>query len=332
MDYHERIKTIYDNFPNGKKSDYEKHSEVDVSNRIVTVAETSRELHRHFTDRQPEGYRHTKPGRTVVFPTDAEYRATELLADYILADDHAKGLKIMRSPNEIAGSEEMYPPLGEGAREYLEREYIGIPLSIGERRKTKTCEICESHFVDKSRNFKAKVCGDSCRTIKEARRKRSEYNKETHGIDHKQLKRERERQDLEYGFYSPVEMSEFMRRGELSIGGINELERKATWSSSYLDYNGNETKVVDNVWRLNGKRKPMYVGRDEFDADKPFIYQPKGRNDREPKNYDHLAGEVIEYTLSKEEYFAMRIRLEKAFIPRKYRVKANNTSENYAYK
>jgi hypothetical protein len=166
LDYHAHIKEIKRLFPNKKKSDYENYSSIDAIDRLLIAEATSEALREHFVDRQPPGYKHKEAGRPLFLPTADENNAMELIADYILADDHAQGLKVSRSPRPIPEDDEVYPPLGEGAREYIERLVVGVPVSIGEKRKIKTCEICESTFIDQSRAFNARVCGASCRTIK----------------------------------------------------------------------------------------------------------------------------------------------------------------------
>jgi hypothetical protein len=63
----------------------------------------------------------------------------------------------------------------------------------------------------------------------------------------------------------------------------------------------------------------MFVGRDEF-SENPFVYHPRGRNEPEPKSYDHLASEVEEYRLSDVELRELRETLEKQWRPRELRV------------
>lgn len=203
-------------------------------------------------------------------------RSLELMADYLLADDHVRGLRRKRDAVEEAGLDDEYPPLGEGAREFHIREWeVGAPITVGERRKVKTCEVCDSPFIGR---HNARVCGDTCRATKDRLRKREEYNEKALGIaSEKRLKRDRLRQDLEYPFYSPLEIYELINRSERATDDA-KLEHHLFRQSEDAD---------TEKYRLNGRRKPMYVGRDEFSKEE-FNYRPRGReaqeNDMESRN------------------------------------------------
>jgi hypothetical protein len=114
-------------------------------------------------------------------------------------------------------------------------------------------------------------------------------------------------------------LEEFKRRGEISVGGDMELSRRSIRrGETYRTIEGNATVDTENNLRVHGKRKPMYVGRDEF-SDNPFVYQPRGRNEPEAKSYDRLAGEVTEYRLNDTELMELRETLEKQWRPRELR-------------
>lgn len=211
----------------------------------------------------------------------------ELLADYILAEDHERGLSLKREANEVSQDNEEYPPLGEGAQEYHLREWVtGAPITFAEKRLTKVCEVCRCKFIDSSRAKNAKVCGQTCREKKDALRKRADYNKSELGLQNeKRLKRYRVRQDFEYPFYSPLEMYELASRSE-QIFEDKKIERQAYKRSEEYD-----------EWKLHGKRKRGWVS-DKFGelSEKTFAYQPTSR-ERFAKDNGNQNGEVIVRTL-----------------------------------
>lgn len=243
------------------------------------------EINEHFVGLQRDGYKASEQPRPVMLPPNKNGLAVELLTDYVLSNYHLQGVTLRR--DSVSGQlkdDEEFPPLGSGAKEYHQREWVaGVPISIAERRLTKICEGCYAPFIDTSRNKLAKVCSDECRKRKDAMRKRAEYNASELGLyAEKRLKRYRDRQQLEYPFLSPLEMRDSGQRSEFT----------------------KEDKVIDNVAykfdeefdgiRFEGKRKPGYIGRDEFDK-KPFNYRPKGRN---PKGKEEKPGPVLVRNLS----------------------------------
>ncbi|UAT30027.1 hypothetical protein K7T73_15930 [Bacillus badius] len=196
-------------------------------------------------------------------------KAMDQLADYILATDHLRGLARKRLADGQLQLDEDYPPLGQGAKDHFLRKLHGYRLTPKQQSRVKVCEICKSEFLDKSRAGNASVCAESCRRRKEARRKRKEYNAATRGlVGESRLKRDWTRQDLEYPFYSPYELDVVEERSE-SARESDEIE--------WLLYQQDDE--YDDV-RLNGRRKPTYVGRDEFDPERPFTYRPVGRERR----------------------------------------------------
>ncbi|WHY93750.1 hypothetical protein QNK12_09935 [Neobacillus cucumis] len=257
----------------------------------------------------------------------------ELLADYLLAEDHLRGLSLKREANEIAQDNEEYPPLGEGAQEFHQREWIvGDVITIGECRKVKVCEICRCKFIDRSRAFNARVCGQTCRERKDALRKRADYNQSELGIKNEtRLKRYRVRQDHEYPFYSPQELYELSVRSEQVLGD-DKLERKA--------YKHGEATELENGPRFQGKRKPMWVS-DKFGelSDKSYNFQPKGRSrfidTEEEKNgpviVRKISVDVTEAQLEAEKWAnANKMRGLGVMIPRNDQENEGDTSENFA--
>jgi hypothetical protein len=224
----------------------------------------------------------------------------ELLADYILAEDHLRGLSLMREAKETPKDDEEYPPIGEGAQEFHQREWVaGDVITIGERRKVKVCEICQCKFIDQSRAFNARVCGQTCRDRKDALRKRAEYNQSELGLkNEKRLKRYRVRQDHEYPFYSPLEMYELSVRSE-QVFCDDKLERKLYRKQQDApECNIAGESISLEKPRLNGKRKPMWVS-DQFDElkDKVHDYRPSGR-DRFVDSDEEKNGPVVVRTIS----------------------------------
>jgi hypothetical protein len=256
----------------------------------------------------------------------------ELLADYLLAEDHLRGLTLKREVNEIAQDNEEYPPLGEGAQEFHHREWVaGDVITIAERRKVKVCEVCDCKFIDNSRAFNSRVCGEPCRTKKDALRKRKDYNESELGLQNeKRLKRYRVRQNHEYPFYSPLEMYELSVRSE-QVYSDDKLERKV--------YKSQEATELENGPRFQGKRKPMWVS-DKFGElnDKALSYRPTGRdrfiNEAEkngPIVVRRLGQDVSIEQLESEKW--ANVNKNKGLgvlIPSQIKEKMKDTSENYA--
>ncbi|MCA1059765.1 hypothetical protein LCL96_12485 [Rossellomorea aquimaris] len=266
MNYNHLVSEIFRYFPNYYQRHYKEFLASGSFWSRMNIAEgLSHEVNEHFVDAQKPGYTATVNARHVQLPPSKSGRAIELLTDYVLANDHVKGLSLKREASGDAQTNEEFPPLGEGAQGYLERCFIGVPINPAERRRVKKCEICESNFIDRSQRKNAKVCGDTCRSRKEALRKRAEYNAKVHHLESEtRLKRYRQRQEYENPFYSPYELNEISTRSE-RVYEDNKIDLFAYKQDEDFD-----------AVRLNGKRKPMYVGRDEF-SEKPFNYRPKER-------------------------------------------------------
>jgi hypothetical protein len=271
MQYDELVSEITRYYPNHYRRHYKQHFASGSFWSRMDIAEgLSHEVNEHFVDVQKPGYTTLMNARPVQLPPTKSGHVVELLTDFALANDHIRGLSLKREANGEGKVNEEYPPLGEGAREYLERCFIGVPINPAERRYVKTCEICESEFIDRSRQKNARVCGETCRTRKEALRKRAEYNAKIHNLETEtRLKRYRQRQEYEYPFYSPYELNELSSRSE-RVCEDQKLD--------FLAYKQDEE--FDDI-RFNGKRKPMYVGRDEF-SEKPFNYRPRDRMKKKP--------------------------------------------------
>lgn len=161
----------------------------------------------------------------------------ENLANYILADDLAQGLSLMRSPRtpDAVRKEELdRPSMGEGAVEYA--EFTG-EHSLDELSRVKDCEVCGHPFIDRTKPRNKKRCGESCDLEHNRQRKRARTDRKNRAqkgevVDKgdSRYKRERERQQHEYGFYSPWELTEVRDRGESPVAPDSfdhgELARK----------------------------------------------------------------------------------------------------------
>jgi hypothetical protein len=296
MEYSQLVSEIKRYFPNHYRRHYKQYMADGSLWERVNIAEgLAHEINEYFVEMQTDGYKADELPRPLQLPPRAIGSTIELLTDYVLANYHLQGLTLRREANGQSQVNEDFPPLGEGAREYLERCFIGLPINPDERRRTKTCEVCESPFIDNSRAKNAKVCGQICRTRKDALRQRERYNKSELGLrSEKRLKRYRERQELEYPFYSPQEMYELSNRSE------QVAEEKKIDAAAYR-----QDEEFDQV-RFNGKRKPKYVGRDEF-SEKPFNYRPLGRPDK--KKIAQEPGPVIVRKMS--DFTAEQLEAEK---------------------
>ncbi|WP_336883847.1 hypothetical protein [Priestia koreensis] len=284
--YETLVQTVRKKYPNLYKRHYIEHAEsASLPQRINTANDLAIELRNHFIDQQPSGYKASQKPRAVYLPLKTTDHATEIMTDYILAEDHVRGLKRQRDASVLPGMNEEYPPLGKGARDYLERYNRYRPENP---KRVKICEGCQSYFYDESAKNKARVCSDECRRLKDALRKRKEYNVTNLGIsDETRRKADRRRQDYDYPFYNPQELYELESRSEKSFEP-SKMEQKAFKHDKRYD-----------KWRLNGRRKPMYVGRDEFDPKDPFIYSPPDRyGTGNERDWQRKAGPVITRKLS----------------------------------
>ncbi|HDX9587942.1 TPA: hypothetical protein ROX98_000863 [Bacillus pseudomycoides] len=229
--------SIYTLFPDYKKDDYRLHSSFDMETRLQVAS----------------------PFASLIALYDgagSKQRSVLLdkLANFILAGDFNQGVMLTDRPRE-KGTEKMeYVPLGEGARK-LQRLEDGLkPLTNKQLRRIKTCEVCEGSFIDESRAGNARVCGESCRRIKDSVRKRREYNMVEHNIEGEaRYMRDWRRQQLGYMFYSPFELNH--------IGDYNELK-----SDEIEDI----VSEVNSEYAMNGQRKPRYNTLSELEGSENY--------------------------------------------------------------
>lgn len=275
----------HDLFQNTKREHYRRHAvhSQPVRNAVAATALHTTEAYGYFLERQAAAYSrhrslganfrfHESPG-PVILPTAPQRNWVERLTDYVLAEDHAKGLALRTKIQIEAKVDEEYPPVGEGARRYMDDGYQrwvfaeSVPEKIADR--TKLCEVCRCDFADRSPNKGALVCGDECRGWKDKVRKRLERN------DDPELKRYRERQKHEYPFYSPVELTEIAMRGE-SVKAEPE-------------------KAIDTarIRQERGRRKPTNV---TMDSERQYF--PNGHKRwRSEEAAAELAGAVITFNI-----------------------------------
>jgi hypothetical protein len=226
------------------------------------AAKDSAELaYRYFIERQPAGYVSNvvkgTADRKVCLQTATEKRCLELIADYYLAEDHVRGLALTEKARKDPEDDEVYPPLGEGARRVIDDGFI----LISKRDRVRVCEICRSDFVDESPAKNAKVCGDSCRKWKGAVEKQKKRN----GGDGR-LKRDRERQDYEYPFYNPRELFEISTKGESLKAGSDTAADRAKLrqergvkkpTDKTMDFAGVYSPNNYKRWRSEDKAKEL---------------------------------------------------------------------------
>jgi hypothetical protein len=274
-------------FPNHKRAHYRTHAETPLTSRN----EMTREITDELISEEWAQLDHTKvedkpllavgtSTHTLINGRPSLPALLDHLADYILAEDHSRGLKKTRMPDEYAVEERPY--IGSGAAEFVLLRYYGR-LRIGprNRHRIKRCEVCEWFFLDRSRNNRAKICGNECLTYKDKIRQRVGRT----GDD--RLKKDQERHTLEYPFYSPVELREIPFYSETptkdSRMGRNETRGRE-------DYAKDNADDMDKRFR-NGRRAPKWVPESEYEGKR---YNPKGnarwRDGEEP-------GDVVAYNM-----------------------------------
>ena len=324
MNYRELISEIKRYYPNHYRRHYKQHTaDGSLWSRMNVAEGLAHEINEYFTERQKTYV--NQPPSPLQIPPRQSGQTIELLTDYVLANYHVRGLSIKRESDGKIRVDEEYPPIGEGAREYIDRCFVGVPINPEERRRLKKCEVCESLFIDRGRAKNAKACGQSCRKRKDALRNRVAYNKSELGLhNEKRLKRYRDRQDLEYPFYSPHEMYELSNRSE-QVADDKKIDAAA--------YRQDED--FDEV-RFNGRRKPAYVGRDEL-SEKPFNYRPKGRPDTKESGREpgpvliRKKGEYTQEQLESEKFVeADKKRGVVSLEPSVINSSGDYTSEKYA--
>lgn len=268
IDYYVYLRQCKQRFPNYYKKHYDFHAaSSSIPYRTLNAAHLVESL-AAYTDKPNEGQR----------------QALELMTDYILAEDHKRGLLLRRDADKKNDSNEEYPPLGEGAQAYMERSlYECMPLSPKEKKRLKRCEICESDFIDESWPGNARVCGPTCRQRKDNLRHRESYNLAVHDREGEtRIKREWQRQDFEYPFYNPEELRHLAERSEVSYED-DDLD-----AIYYKDDEEFDQK------RLNGKRKPTRSLDEEYDFESiPYNYFPTSRDKfRKEEDFARESGPV----------------------------------------
>ena len=274
-------------FQNTNREHYKRHAQVPLEKRITVSSNLADVVLEGFYDRQPSGDVKKRPS-ALCFPAAKELQAMERLVDYILAEDHVKGLSILRDPYDMPRDRDVFYPPGEGAIAFIQSlmtaedyEAQFIPDIDGVSGvDIKYCEICELPFKDVSVRRSAKVCGKSCQRIYKTLWERRKRN----GTE--MLKGERERMDIEYPFYSPAEMKSIESRSERAYGGedritkmiaatawkdqrgvkhgVRLVDKKGTytWTSSRNRYKFNNWREEDEEQALITKqRRPEVVAR-----------------------------------------------------------------------
>ncbi|MGF7033736.1 hypothetical protein J2T17_004684 [Paenibacillus mucilaginosus] len=235
----EIFREIREAFRNRKRANYRQHVLTPADHRLQIADDTAALAFRYYRERQPDGYvaqGYGLPARAPYLPTETERASLELLADYILADDHAAGLMgADRFREELDEYSLEYPPLGAGARAYQEAELNLLTADDMEHRKV--CEVCRSYFIDISRANNAKRCGMRCTRRAEMIRKRTSRN----GGDRRLS--DMRRQQLEYPFYSPYELEH-----------INSFPERC--------YKGETMDSVQSRNRAGGRKKPQGITMD----------------------------------------------------------------------
>ncbi|WP_223068099.1 hypothetical protein [Paenibacillus caui] len=98
-------------FPNRAKADYERHAAHSLETRLKVAGEMAETAIAYYNAHHVGG-----DGR---HPAEEDKARLERLADYILAEDHARGLLIIRDPYDKPSEKELGVPMGAGARAFL---------------------------------------------------------------------------------------------------------------------------------------------------------------------------------------------------------------------
>ena len=274
-------------FPSHKRAHYRRHSETPLASRNELTRKITDELvseewaqldHTKVEDKPLLAVE--KSAHTLIDGRPSVPALLDHMADYILAEDHARGLKQTRVPDEYAVEDRPY--IGSGAADFVLLRYYGH-LRIGprNRHRVKRCEVCEWFFLDRSRNNCAKICGDECLAYKDKIRQRVGRTGDS------RLKKDQARHTLEYPFYSPVELREIPFYSETPTND-SRMGRNETRDSS--DYAKDNAEDMNKRFR-NGKRAPKWVPESEYEGKR---YNPKGnarwRDAEEP-------GEIVTYNI-----------------------------------
>lgn len=151
-----------DAFPNRKRADFRRYADHPLKLRIRSAGRMAAAILAYHHAQHVGG-----DGR---FLTGAEKQRLERMADYILAEDHALGLTILRDPYDKPRDEDVIIPPGEGALAFMEERGISIYCladaeALADGVRIKVCRTCEYPFEDRSPARNKRDCGDSCRTF-----------------------------------------------------------------------------------------------------------------------------------------------------------------------
>lgn len=231
-------------FRNYNRKDYRRNAETPLNHRIRIVAD--------------------------IAPLVSQ-RWLEWLADFILSEDMANGVMLTdRFRDETDEKCLEFPPLGGAAIAYQEMEMMNL-LTPELLKHRKVCESCLSYFIDTSPAKNAKRCGPRCTRWAENLRIRRHRN---NGED--RLLRDRERQQLEYPFYSPYELAHIGKYTE-QIHSEDSIDRKV------------QSK------KRGGRKKPQQITMDSNKVSTHFKpYNPPKKGESGPVETKQRRPEVIE--------------------------------------
>ncbi|MCC0566545.1 hypothetical protein [Brevibacillus borstelensis] len=294
-------------FPNHKRAHYRTYAETPLTSRIGLVRMITDEVvsekwsqleHVKAEDRWERVTDKPLLAVTTSAPTLIDGRPSvpallDHLADYILAEDHERGLKQMRVPDEYAVEDRPY--IGSGAAEFVLLRYYGhLPINRRNRHRIKRCEVCEWFFLDRSRNNGSKICGDKCLAYKDKIRQRIRRTGDP------RVKRDQERHTLGYPFYSPVELREISYYSEMP-----EQENLSTNAESrYAPDYAKECSDDMNRKLRHGRVKPKW--EPESENDRKF-YNPRGNVLRWGREWEE-PGEIVTYNVRDVSPVWMRAR------------------------
>ncbi|MFP3378910.1 hypothetical protein SB767_21270 [Bacillus sp. SIMBA_069] len=268
LEFEDLRESIHTLFPDYKKDDYRLHSTFGIETRMRVASPFASLIVLY------DGVGSSQ--RSVLL---------EKLANFILAEDFNQGVMLTDRPREKGTEKSEYISLGEGARKFRRLEDSINPFTDKQIQRIKKCEVCEGNFIDESRAGNAKVCGESCRSIKDSTRKRKEYNRDEHNIEGEgRYMREWQRQQLGYTFYSPYELNH--------IGNYNELKS---------DEIEGLVSEVNSEFAMNGQRKPRFNSMSELEGSEDY----KESSDYVPrfgkKPVDIRWGAITTYSISEIE-------------------------------